>query len=336
MKLDSRAANSFHRQGPWQAWPRLILSGRPFLGTSSISKEADFDCRVRFSRPENTANVVTAAVRQGVGAIAPMNDATLLRGLDLARAQCRLQVYPMIPNVIGYIRDATDYGMVGAGIRHLRRLSIGDLLGIGIRGLPNIRGALTRDFGTILSLLIDVEMAAFKKFRPPLVLLHSQVTDIAVAFGNQEALRVFADAIRRRFGAIPGVATNNFGALVQSLTRWKIDIPVIVAPFNPKGFLMKPTQQVCETLLKGTDKYVIADRIGTGGAEPPQGAFEYLHGLKIRSAVVDITEAAAVDSVIASHRDVSQGPSAGGRRAAAGAEDQVGMTHGLAGTGERG
>ena len=54
-------------------------------------------------------------------------------------------------------------------------------------------------------------MAAFKTFRPRLVLLHSQVTDIAVALGNREALRVFADVIRRRFGAEPGVVTNNFG-----------------------------------------------------------------------------------------------------------------------------
>jgi hypothetical protein len=284
----------------WREPPELILSPRPFLGVSSLSKEADVDCLVRFSNPENGASLVTAAVRQGVGAIAPLNDTGLLRVLDLAQARCPLQVYPIIPNVIGYVRDATDYGMVGAGLRHLRRLRVGDLLGIGLRGLSSIRRVLARDFSTILSLLIDVEMAAFKKFRPSLVLLHSQVTDIAVAFGNQEALRVFADVVRRRFGAEPGVVTNNFGALLPSLTQWGLDIPVIVAPFNPAGFLMKPTKQACESLLRATDKCIIADRIAGGAAESLTGAFGYLRRLGIRSAVVDIAETAAVDMVSAS------------------------------------
>jgi len=273
----------------------LILSTRPFLGASALTKQANLDCLVRFSRPENTASVVTAAAGQGVGAIAPMNDPTLLRALDLARASCSVQVYPIIPNVLGYVREATDYGMVGAGIRQVRRLRIGDLLGLGIRGLANIRGVMARNFSTILSLLIEVEMAAFKKFRPPLVLLHGQVTDIAVAFGNQEALRIFADVIRRRFGAEPGVVTNNFAALLHALNQWRIDIEVIVAPFNPQGFLMKPTKQVCESLLRETDRFIIADKIGTGDAESLKGAFEYLHGLEIHAAVVEITEAAAVD-----------------------------------------
>lgn len=301
MSRSSAAASSPSR-------PELILSARPFLGASSLSAEADVDCLVRFSRPENSAQVVTAAARHGVGAIAPMNDATLLRALHLARASCSMQVCPIIPNVLGYVRDATDYGMVGAGIKHVRSLRVGDLLGIGMRGLVSIRQVIARDFKTILSLLIDVEMAAFKTFRPSLVLLHSQVTDLALAFGNREALCVFADVIRRRFDAEPGVVTNNFGMLLQSLTHWKLDIPVIVAPFNSKGFLMKPTRQVCETLLTRTDKYIIADRIAVDGVASLPRAFEYLRELGIRSAMVDVADAAAVDEVIASQRNASHPP----------------------------
>jgi hypothetical protein len=282
----------------WQP-PGLILSSRPFLGVSSVSKEADLDCLVRFSRPENGASVVTAAVRHGVGAIAPMNDATLLQALDLARASCNVQVYPVIPNVLGYVRDATDYGMLGAGIRHVKRLRVGDLLRIGLRGLASLRGVMAREFNTLLSLLIEVEMVAFKRFRPPLVLLHSQVTDLMVAFKNQEALRAFAEVIPTRFGARPGVVTNNFGALLRFLTRSKIDIPVIVAPFNPRGFLMKPTKLACESLLEETNAYVIADRIADGDVESLNGVFEYVHGLGIRSAMVDIADAAAVDALVA-------------------------------------
>jgi hypothetical protein len=136
------------------------------------------------------------------------------------------------------------------------------------------------------------------------VLLHSQVTDIAVALGNGDALRVFADVIRRRFGAEPGVVTNNFARLLQALRQWRTDISVIVAPFNAKGFLMKPTRPVCESLLNSTDQYIIADRVGCAGESLPE-AFAYLRDLKIRSALVD------VDAVIGSRHPGHQGRQVG-------------------------
>jgi hypothetical protein len=78
---------------------------------------------------------------------------------------------------------------------------------------------------------------------------------------------------------------------------------------------MKPSKQACESLLEGTDKYVIADRI-SGGAATLEGAFEYLHGLGIRSAVVEIAEPSAVEQVTARQREGCNGPSAAGPRSA--------------------
>ncbi|MCK6556205.1 hypothetical protein L6Q96_16745 [Candidatus Binatia bacterium] len=281
----------------WQGPPRTILSARPFLGVSGGSKEDDLDCLVRFSKPAASAHLLNAAADCGIGAFAPLNDPVLLQALALARVASRLEVYPVIPNVMGYVRAATDHGMVGAGLRVLRNLGVADLFGIGLRGLAVLRGVLSRDFRTILSLLIDVEMAAFRKFRPPVVLLHSQITDIAVALGNHEALGVFADVVRKRFGAEPGVVTNNFVSLMQVLTQWGLDIRIVVAPFNASGFLMKPTPPACESLLRTTDRFIVADRIAPGGTATLPQALEYLQRLGIRSAVVDVADTVTVNTV---------------------------------------
>jgi hypothetical protein len=295
-----------------RAWPEVILSGRPFVGAGSLSKEANLDSLLRFAQPAHTAAVVAAAAQRGVSAIAPMNDLAVLQALARAQATHAVQVYPVIPNAVGYVREATDYGMLGAGIRLLRRLRLVDLLGIGLRGLTRVRGALGRDFRSILPILIDVEMAAFRAFRPPLVLLHGQVTDIAVALGNREALHIFADVVRRRFGATPGVVTNNFDAVMRALDEWGVDIPVVIAPFNSKGFLMKPNRQVCEAWLQRTDRYVIADRVAADGVESPAEAFAYLRGVGIRSAIVEITDADGLEAVLASRPAVGTPAAAGG------------------------
>lgn len=280
-------------------WPELILSGRPFLGASSLAAEANLERLVRFSRPAAAAEVVRLAAQHGVAAIAPMNDLTLAQALDEVRATHPIAVYPVIPNAVGYVRDATEHGMIGAGIRHLRRLRLVDLVGIGLRGLPRARGALARDFRSILPILIDVEMAAFRRFRPPLVLLHAQVADIAVALGNRDALRIFADVVRRRVGAVPGIVTTNFGALMRALSEWDIDVPVVVAPFNAKGHLMKPTRQACEEWLRRGERYVIADRVAADGVDTPATAFAYLRDQGIRSAIVEVTELASLEAILA-------------------------------------
>lgn len=267
-------------------WPEIILSSRAFTGGGSLSRAAALDCMVRFSRPEAIAFALSAAAEGGAGAIMSTNDASVLQGLEICRAQSRLPVYPVIPDALGYVRDATDHGMVGAGIRHLRRMRVSDLLGLGMRGLASLRRVLLRDFRAILPLLLEVEMAAFRRFQPRLVFLHSQVTDLAIALGNHEALRIFAGAIRRRFGAEPGLATCNLGLLLLRLAEWEIDIRVIAAPFNSKGFLMKPSRAACESLLRETDRYIIADRLGAGGT-PFDDELAYVQGLGIRSAVVE-------------------------------------------------
>jgi len=290
--------------GPKPPWPELLLSTRPFSGGGSLPKGTGLDCLVRFSDPAEVVRVLRAALERGVGAIMPMNDATLLQALDLGRASCPLEVYPVIPNAIGYVRDATDHGMVGAGIKHLRRMHVDDLLGIGVRGLASLRRVLLKDFRAILPLLVEVEMAAFKRFRPRLVLLHSQVTDLVVALGNHQALRGFASVIRSRFGAEPGLVTCNYSLLTQRLAEWSIDIDVIVAPFNLSGFLMKPTREVCESLVRETNRYVIADRIGAAGV-PLSDEIAYLRQLGIRSAVVEVTGADAAD--FARHQASKQG-----------------------------
>lgn len=285
--------------GSERAWPPLILSGRPLAGGGSGSKAANLDALMRFARPAATAELLVAAARRGLTAVAPMNDLAVLQALDLARAAAPLQVLPVIPNALGYVRDATDYGMVGAGLRHLRRLRPLDLIGIGLRGLPRARGALARDLRSVLPILVDVEMAAFRRFRPPLVLLHGQLADIAVALGNRAALEAFIAAVRDRHGAVPGVVTGNFDALMRARAAWRLDLPVVVAPFNARGFLMKPTRQACEAWLRNADCAVIADRVGAEGVESVADGLAYLRDVGIRSAIVEVADAAALDAVLA-------------------------------------
>jgi len=93
--------------------------------------------------------------------------------------------------------------------------------------------------------------------------------------------------VREKYGVTPILATHNFGTLLPKLKEWEINMP-IMASFNKKGFMMKPTQDRCEQLLESAENYVIAKKVLAGGRLSPEEAFPYLNGKKIGSAVVGV------------------------------------------------
>src|SRR5438105_264326 len=71
-------------------------------------------------------------------------------------------IWALIPHVAGYVREATDYGMLGAGWHRLRRIHPLCWAPLCIHGLRNIRGVWRHDFPALLTLLLEMEMASFR------------------------------------------------------------------------------------------------------------------------------------------------------------------------------
>jgi hypothetical protein len=159
-------------------------------------------------------------------------------------------VCALVPNVAVYVREATDYGMFGAGWRRLRRMNPLSWLRLGFQGLFNARGVLRRDFPTLLTLLLELEMANFRRFRPPVVFLHPQMTDLLLAMDHGKALERAIRKIRRGFGAQPGLATNNLGTLLPRLLTWELEVPYVLSPVHPRGYGMRPGREACEEALR--------------------------------------------------------------------------------------
>jgi len=155
--------------------------------------------------------------------------------------------------------------MLGAGLRLVRRIGLWRMARVGWRGAlkaPTI--LLRRDFPSILSVLYDIEYAAFRAFQPKILLLHPQIADLALALGQRRVFAGFAAAARRRWGAAPGVCTHNFGWMAQRLSEWGVDIRIAMTPVNREGWRMKPDRQTCERYLRDERFCVIADLPGVG------------------------------------------------------------------------
>jgi len=135
--------------------------------------------------------------------------------------------------------------------------------------------------------LIHFELASFEKYKLGGVVLHGQVTDLALSSGNPDILTIFQDLVRDTYEVEPILATHNFGVLLPQLIEWKIKIPVL-GPLNLKGFMMRPSKEECEKLVAESGYTIIAKKILAGGRLTPEEAFSYFKGKKVESFVCGI------------------------------------------------
>jgi hypothetical protein len=200
--------------------------------------------------------------------------------------QANWDVCAIVPHVAGYVREATDYGMLGAGWRRLRRMNPLSWFRLGWQGLINARGVLRKDFPTLLTLLLELEMANFRRVRPPVVFLHPQMTDLLLAMNHAKALEKAVAKIRKGFRSEPGLATYNAGTLVPRLQTWGIEVPYLLTAIHPRGLGMRPTREECEDVLTAYQGQLVA----TVSTELDRATTTYWKRLGVSSALYDARE----------------------------------------------
>jgi hypothetical protein len=268
---------------------RLVLSGRPFWGESVIDRSRNPALLKRFRDEAAIERVLRTATDCGVGALVTTNNRFVLAALKDMGAN-RPEVLPLIPDVISQVREATHYGMVGAGWRRVTTIPPVRFMKLIGMGMVRTRQVLAKHFPTILELLLEVEMSDFEPFKPGTVYLHPMTTDLALATGNRVLFELYKDRMENHYRVKAGLATNNLGTLLPQLDAWGIEFGEFLAPVNDKGARMLPDRSKCEDLIRrNPDMKIVADRVAPDGVPEPEH-FEYLKGLNIQTAVVDASD----------------------------------------------
>ncbi len=270
------------------AAPKPILSGRVFSGQLPLPKADNIDALARFSKPAPIAEYLREQQRRGINTIITMGEEKVVAALRLLkRGGSPMTVLPVIPNVPGYVREATEYGLVGAGIRRLVRVGPLGFFRAALVGARNPFKVLKKDFPTMLQALYEIEMGEFGQFRPPAVFLHHQMTDLFLSFQNRQFFADYERIMRRRFKTRPALATSNFPALAAKLKEWNIPIRIIAAPLNPDGFLMPGGLDAYREHLD-TDRFILlADRTSTHGPTTPQAQKWCAQTLSVKGIVCE-------------------------------------------------
>ncbi|MEL7217834.1 MAG: hypothetical protein AAGK01_05325 [Pseudomonadota bacterium] len=153
------------------------------------------------------------------------------------------------------------------------------------------RGAgavLTLDAVKLMKMLIDEEMAIYDGLDVRTVFLQNIIVDLMLGYDVPDPFVAYCEYIRERFGAWPGLITQNLPFLRAKLEEWGIEGVVICASVNKIGYLMSPGVAEYEALLATNDgsKYpVMAMSTLASGAVPAPEAYDYINRLNIQSVV---------------------------------------------------
>jgi len=287
--------------------PPIVLGCDSIRGVSYRSAERAAELRTRFERPERIEPLLRRALQAGITGMLTPYHRSLLVALD-AFPHRSWDLYPVIPDMSALLRDVSDSGAIGAVWPRIRRLTVWQKLVLGVRGLREAGGLVSRDFRSFLAVLLDLELAPFHRYRPRAIFLSAQITDLALAFDNAPLVFRFADLARRRFRAEPALETHNLGTLLPALDRWGAPIRIVASPVNLYGMKMRPTQSICEELIRASGRTIVATKTLIGELIPAPQVAEYLARLGVGSAALDADDPSELQGFLDAFRG---GPASG-------------------------
>src|SRR5690606_10756064 len=130
------------------------------------------------------------------------------------------KIYPCMPYAHKYANAVTELGILGT----LKEYVPGSFIGSLIKGGAAV---LSKDFLSIMELMIDAEMKMFKGINTPVIFLQNVITDLLLGLKMDKFLIAFYHYIKTQYNAEAGFITMNMPKLVSVLENAGIENPII-------------------------------------------------------------------------------------------------------------
>ena len=268
---------------------RIVFGDNQFFGINHMSQDKAQERAERFAKLDNIMAVYDHAIEAGVEGI-------MLNSNDRAKGICdrfradkakygHLKWYPSIPYPHKYAAMVNDKGMVGAAQEMLFAKGAKSALGKMVSGGMAVA---TLDAVKLMKMLVDQEMEIYHDLDLKVVFLQNIIVDLMLGYDVAEPFVAYCQHIRKKYGAYPGLITQNLPFLRRKLIEWGIEDVVICASINKIGYLMSPGVAEYEAVLAENDgqKYpIMAMSTLASGAVPPVEAYEYINKLNVQSVV---------------------------------------------------
>lgn len=219
-----------------QEMDRVLFGDNQFFGVNHMSEDKARAQAMKFQDLGAIIDVLDAAYAEGIRTFMCTTHDRVAQICDHFRAHPQkypdYRFYPCMPYAHKYANAATEHGLVEALRRFLPQ--DGALAGM----LKAGKSLATKDVEGVLQLLVDAEMKMFDGLATPVIFMQNVIVDLLLGIGMDQTFRMFADHVRKRYGAEPGFITMNLPRLLDALEQHGIENPIVCANINKIGFRM--------------------------------------------------------------------------------------------------
>ena len=253
---------------------RLLFGDNQFFGINHMSEEKARAGAMRFQDTAAIMAVLDAALEEGVRTFMCTTHDRISGICDIVRQNPQKYhdfiFYPCMPYAHKYANAVTDDGYLGALKRFLPDEGLFNAMFRGGMSLAN------KDIEGLITLLVDAEMKMFAGLQTPVIFLQNVVVDLLLGLKFKHAFRIFADHVRKRYGAEPGFITMNLPMLLDQLAAQGVANPIVCANINKIGFRMCGGLDGYTEALEAHKCRAIAMSVFASGAIPAAEALDWI------------------------------------------------------------
>ena len=252
---------------------RLIFGDNQFFSVNHISEEKSRSLTIKFKEDKTILNTIDIAIENGISTFMCTTHDRMSNICHLIRQEpdkySNFSIYPCMPYAHKYANAVTELGLMGTIKNYLPGNIIGSMIKGGI-------AVVSKDYISIMELMIDAEMKMFTKINTPVIFLQNIVTDLLLGLGMKDIFKAYHDYIIKKYNAEPGFITMNLPKLAFTLNQVGIKKPIICSSINKAGFRMSGGIELYHQTLMSNTVRAMAMQVMGGGAIPPQEALKYI------------------------------------------------------------
>jgi len=275
---------------------RILFGDNQFFAVNHISDEKSRAQSIKFREDSAIIKTLDDARAAGINTFMCTTHDRIANICDIVRNDPEkykdFKIFPCMPYAHKYANAVTELGIAGT----LKQYVPGNFVGSMLKGGM---AYLSKDFISIMELLIDAEMKMFKGVNTPVIFLQNVITDLFLGLGANDILIGFHDYVKKKYNAEAGFITMNMPKLLDVLEEGGITNPIICSSINKVGFRMSGGKEIYEETLKTRKVRAIAMQVLGGGAISPKEAIEYVCKLpNIESILFGASSRANIESTV--------------------------------------
>jgi hypothetical protein len=262
---------------------RILFGDNQFFAVNHISDEKSRAQSIKFKEDKTILDTIDIARDLGTETFMCTTHDRIINICEMVRQDPEkyknFSILPCMPYAHKYANAVTELGIVGT----IQQYVPGNFFGTMFKGGLAV---MSKDYISIMELMVDAEMKMFKKINTPVIFLQNVVTDLLLGLGMKDILKAYHDYVIKKYNVEPGFITMNMPKLLTMLESVGIENPIICSSINKAGFRMSGGMEIYEKTLREKQVRAIAMQVLGGGAIPAREALEYVCNLPNVSSIL--------------------------------------------------